>query len=149
MVAKTGVARLALTTGAPVIPVAHWGTQVILPYGSKDLKLFPRKIVRTVAGPPVDLSKWEGGRLSGTALREATAAIMADVTALVAGLRGETPPAVPYDADARSRAVPATPPAAPLTPGSSGTPSPVSSGNGTAVVHEATGDPGPGEASPA
>ena len=49
MVAKTGIARLALTTGAPVIPVAHWGTQVILPYGSKDLKLFPRKIVRTVA----------------------------------------------------------------------------------------------------
>src|ERR1700739_423152 len=32
MVAKTGVARLALTTGAPVIPVARWGTQAILPY---------------------------------------------------------------------------------------------------------------------
>jgi len=154
MVAKTGVARLALTTGAPVIPVAHWGTQVILPYGSKDLKLFPRKIVRTVAGPPVDLSKWEGGRLSGTALREATAAIMADVTALVAGLRGETPPAVPYDADAQSKTVPAASPAAPLSPGSPGSASPASSGpassgNGTAAVHEATGDPGPGEASPA
>ena len=31
MVAKTGVARLALTTGAPVVPVAHWGAQEILP----------------------------------------------------------------------------------------------------------------------
>jgi hypothetical protein len=97
MVAKTGVARLALTSGAPVIPVAHWGTHEILRYGSKDLKLFPRKTVRTVAGPPVDLSKWAGGRLTATALREATAAIMAEVTVLVAGLRGEEPPAVPYD----------------------------------------------------
>src|ERR1700691_1024584 len=35
MVAKTGVARVALSTGAPVIPVAHWGTYDILPYGSK------------------------------------------------------------------------------------------------------------------
>src|SRR5215471_711421 len=97
MVAKTGVARLALTTGAPVIPVAHWGTQDILPYGSKKVRLFPRKTVRTVAGPPVDLSKWQGGRLTGTALREATAAIMSDVTAMLAQLRNEEPPAVPYD----------------------------------------------------
>jgi 1-acyl-sn-glycerol-3-phosphate acyltransferase len=143
MAAKTGVARLALTTGAPVIPVAHWGTQVILPYGSKDLKLFPRKIVRTVAGRPVDLSKWEGRRLTATALREATAAIMGDVTALVAELRGETPPAVPYDSDTGSRTVPAKSPAAPLSPG-----------NGTAAaaedaVSEAAGNGGPGEASPA
>src|SRR5258708_22658380 len=56
MVAKTGVARLALTTGAPVIPVAHWGTHDILRYGSKDLKLFPRKTVLTLAGPAVDLA---------------------------------------------------------------------------------------------
>ena len=34
MVAKTGVARLALATGIPVIPVAHWGAQRILPYGN-------------------------------------------------------------------------------------------------------------------
>jgi 1-acyl-sn-glycerol-3-phosphate acyltransferase len=104
MVAKTGVARLALTTGAPVIPVARWGTHAILPYGSSKLTLFPRKTVRTVAGPPVDLSKWEGGRLTATVLREATAAIMVDVTALLAGLRGEEPPAVPYDP--ASKAVP-------------------------------------------
>ncbi len=97
MVAKTGVARLALTSGAPVIPVAHWGTHDILRYGSKDLKLFPRKTVRTVAGPPVDLSKWAGSRLTGTVLREATAAIMGEVTTLVGQLRGEQPPAVPYD----------------------------------------------------
>ena len=84
MVAKTGVARLALATGAPVIPVAHWGTQDILPYGSKKPKLCPRKTVRTIAGQPVDLSEWAGQQTSAKALRAATDAIMADVTALVA-----------------------------------------------------------------
>ena len=97
MVSKTGVARLALATGAPVIPVAHWGTHDILPYGSKKVRLFPRKTVRTVAGPPVDLSQWAGQQTSAKALRAATAAIMGEVTALVARLRGEEPPAVPYD----------------------------------------------------
>jgi 1-acyl-sn-glycerol-3-phosphate acyltransferase len=105
MVAKTGVARLALATGAPVIPVAHWGTQAILPYGSKKVRLFPRKTVRTVAGPPVDLSQWAGQKTSARALRAATAAIMAEVTALVAGLRAEEPPAVPYDPSLSSRTV--------------------------------------------
>jgi 1-acyl-sn-glycerol-3-phosphate acyltransferase len=97
MVAKTGVARVALSSGAPVIPVAHWGTQDILPYGSKKVRLFPRKTVRTVAGKPVDLSEWAGKHTSAKALRAATDAIMADVTALVAQLREETPPAVPFD----------------------------------------------------
>ena len=143
MVAKTGVARLALKTGTPVIPVARWGTQVILPYGSSKLRLFPRKTVRTVAGPPVDLSRWAGSRLTATTLREATAAIMADVTALVAGLRGETPPAVPYDPATRSRTVPATSPAAPLSPGN-GAAAPAE-----AAVSEAAGDSRPGEVSPA
>jgi 1-acyl-sn-glycerol-3-phosphate acyltransferase len=107
MVSKTGAARLALSTGAPVIPVAHWGTYDILPYGSKKLELFPRKTVRTIAGPPVDLSQWAGQQTSAKALRAATAAIMADVTALVAKLRDEEPPAVPYDPSLVSRTIPA------------------------------------------
>ena len=97
MVAKTGVARLALATGAPVIPVARWGTQDILPYGSKKPKLWPRQTVRTVAGKPVDLSEWAGKHTSAKALRAATDAIMADVTALLATLRNEEPPAIPFD----------------------------------------------------
>jgi 1-acyl-sn-glycerol-3-phosphate acyltransferase len=101
MVSKTGVARLALTSGAPVIPIAHWGTVDILPYGSKKvfsgLFLPPRKTVHTIAGPPVDLSAWQGKHTSARALREATAAIMGEVAALVGQLRGEEPPAVPYD----------------------------------------------------
>jgi hypothetical protein len=100
MVGKTGAARLALTTGAPVIPIAHWGAQDILPYGSKKPKLFPRKTVRMVAGPPVDLSAYAGQRLSASTLRAATADIMADITGLLAKIRQATPPAVPWNPDA-------------------------------------------------
>jgi 1-acyl-sn-glycerol-3-phosphate acyltransferase len=96
MEAKTGVARLALATGAPVIPIAHWGTQDIIRYGTSKVHLFPRKTVRTIAGPPVDLSRWEGQHTSARALREATAEIMSVIAALVGELRGETPPEVPY-----------------------------------------------------
>jgi 1-acyl-sn-glycerol-3-phosphate acyltransferase len=97
MAAKTGVARVALATGAPVIPVARWGTQNVLPYGSKKARVWPRQTVRTVAGKPVDLSEWAGKSTSAKSLRAATDAIMADVTALVASLRGAEPPAVPFD----------------------------------------------------
>ena len=97
MAAKTGVARLALATGVPVIPVAHWGTQDILPYGEKKPRLLPRKSVHVVAGRPVDLSQWAGQQHSAKALRTATDAIMAQVAELVGQLRGETPPPVPYD----------------------------------------------------
>jgi 1-acyl-sn-glycerol-3-phosphate acyltransferase len=101
MVGKTGAARLALTTGVPVIPVAHWGAQDVLPYGSKRPHVFPRKTIQTVAGPPVDLSAYAGRRLSASTLRAATAAIMADITALLAKIRQQTPPAVPWDPSAR------------------------------------------------
>jgi len=116
MVAKTGVARLALVSGVPVIPVAHWGTQAILPYGSKKVRLFPRKTVRTVAGPPVDLSQWAGERMSASTLRAATAAIMKQVTALVAQLRGEEPPAIVFDPNLAFRTNGIAPPAPSLSP---------------------------------
>jgi 1-acyl-sn-glycerol-3-phosphate acyltransferase len=103
MVGKTGAARLALTTGAPVVPVAQWGAQEILPYGSKKPKLWPRTTVRMVAGPPVDLSAYQGQRLGASTLQAATADIMADITALLAKIRQETPPAAPWDLDAGGR----------------------------------------------
>jgi 1-acyl-sn-glycerol-3-phosphate acyltransferase len=97
MVAKTGVARLALATGAPVIPVAQWGAQRILPYGSKRPHLFPRTTVQVIAGPPVDLSAFDGQPLRPKVLRDATDLIMKDITGLLARIRGETAPAKPYD----------------------------------------------------
>ena len=56
-----------------------------------------------VAGPPVNLSAFTGQPPSSNVLREATDAIMKDITALLAGIRGETPPAEPYDWAAERR----------------------------------------------
>jgi 1-acyl-sn-glycerol-3-phosphate acyltransferase len=96
MVSKTGVARLALESGIPVVPIAHWGAQRILPYGKFVPKLLPRKTVQIVAGPPVDLSEFAGQPLSNKVLRAATDKIMTEVTAQLGGLRGMTPPAEFY-----------------------------------------------------
>ncbi|MCC5576756.1 1-acyl-sn-glycerol-3-phosphate acyltransferase [Microtetraspora sp. AC03309] len=97
MAGKTGVARLALTTGAPVIPIAHWGAHELLPYGEKKPRLFPRKTFKVLAGPPVDLSRFEGQPMRGTVLREATADIMAAITGQLAEIRDENAPESPYD----------------------------------------------------
>lgn len=96
MQSKTGVARLALATGAPVVPVGHWGAQSVLAYGSFRPHLIPRRTVRIVAGPPVDLSEFDGKPLDAATLRAATDKIMTDVAGLVGKLRGEDPPAEPY-----------------------------------------------------
>jgi 1-acyl-sn-glycerol-3-phosphate acyltransferase len=104
MVARTGAARLALATGVPVVPLAVWGAHVILPYGSKRPHLVPRHMVRMLAGPPVDLSAYQGQPLTRDVLRDATAAIMSDITGLLAQVRGGTPPAQPFDVAAARRA---------------------------------------------
>jgi 1-acyl-sn-glycerol-3-phosphate acyltransferase len=96
MVSKTGVARLAMETGAPVIPVAHWGAERILPYGNYVPRLLPRKTVKIVAGPPVDLSEFTDLQPTSQVLRAMTSKIMRDVADLLGELRGETPPAEPY-----------------------------------------------------
>jgi 1-acyl-sn-glycerol-3-phosphate acyltransferase len=97
MVGKSGAVRIALRTGAPVIPIGHWGAQFLLkPYG-KLPRLLPRKTMRVAAGPPLDLSAFRGLELTPALARKATVAVMAAVTGLVAGLRGEQPPAEPFD----------------------------------------------------
>ncbi|MFF7678565.1 lysophospholipid acyltransferase family protein [Actinacidiphila glaucinigra] len=99
MVGKTGVARVALMTKAPVIPVAQWGAnEVMPPYATeKKLRLFPRRTLRVVAGPPVDLSAFYGQEASAEVLRDATDTIMAAVSELLGELRGQTPPAERFD----------------------------------------------------
>lgn len=54
---KTGLARLALHTGVPVIPVAMIGTEKVNPPGSKMWR-FGRVTVRF--GRPMDFSRFEG-----------------------------------------------------------------------------------------
>ena len=113
MTGKTGAARIGLATGAPVIPVAHWGAQdVLAPYSSTP-RLLPRKHVTIHAGPPVDLADLTGGRIDTATAAEATERIMGAITDLLAGIRGEEPPAERFDPRAqgvsefgRPRAVP-------------------------------------------
>ncbi|GAA4074728.1 lysophospholipid acyltransferase family protein [Nonomuraea soli] len=97
MQGKTGVARLALETGAKVIPVAHWGAQELLPYGSSKPKPFPRKTFAVSVGEPVDLSKYEGQPMRGKVLKEATNDIMMAITHQLAELRGEKAPEKPWE----------------------------------------------------
>ncbi|MCV7032407.1 lysophospholipid acyltransferase family protein [Mycobacterium sherrisii] len=54
---KTGLARLALQTGVPVIPVAMIGTNVVNPPGTTMLR-FGKVTVRF--GKPMDFSRFEG-----------------------------------------------------------------------------------------
>jgi 1-acyl-sn-glycerol-3-phosphate acyltransferase len=103
MAAKTGVARIALQTGAPVIPVGQWGAQKFLGRDKKP-RPFPRKRLYLRAGPPVDLSAWAGAEPTAEVLRAVTAKVMNDVTALVGELRGEAPPETPYALDERRSA---------------------------------------------
>lgn len=104
MVGKTGAARLALSSGVPVIPIAQWGPQLILPQYSKRVHPFPRKKISVHAGPPVDLSDLLGRPQDASVLTEATERIMAAITALLEEIRGEKAPAVRYDMRKAARA---------------------------------------------
>ncbi|MEN2744772.1 lysophospholipid acyltransferase family protein [Sinomonas halotolerans] len=97
MKGHTGAARLALKTGAPVVPIAHWGDHELFPRYAKRLHVFPRKKARVLVGDPVDLSDLRERPMDKTTLVEATDRIMAAITALLGELRGEEPPAVRWD----------------------------------------------------
>lgn len=94
---KTGAARIALTTGCPVIPVGQWGAQDLLPAYSARPHVFPRRTTVYKAGDPVDLSEFEGQPLTADVLHAATERIMDAITALVADIRGEQPPNTRFD----------------------------------------------------
>jgi 1-acyl-sn-glycerol-3-phosphate acyltransferase len=106
MVGKTGAARIALMTRCPVIPVAQWGPQEILPPYSKRLRLLPRKTMHVRAGAPVDLGDLYDRPVTAAVLREATDRITAAVTAELEVLRGEPAPAERFDA--RKHGLPTT-----------------------------------------
>lgn len=94
---KTGAARMALASGAPVVPVVHWGEeQILAPYARRP-KLFPRATVRVVAGDPIDLSDLRGGEITRARIDEATDRIMATLTRLLEEIRGEKAPVERFD----------------------------------------------------
>lgn len=97
MTGKTGAVRLAVASGAPLIPVAQWGVHKILAPYSKVLKVFPRKKVTLICGDPVDLSKWRGKEDDPAAMEEATQSVMRILIEMVAKLRHEPSPGEIFD----------------------------------------------------
>jgi 1-acyl-sn-glycerol-3-phosphate acyltransferase len=94
---KSGAARIALATGAPVIPVGQWGAQELLPAYSTRPHPFPRKTVRMKVGEPVDLSDLLAQEPTTKVVAEATHRIMDAIVDLVADVRGEPRPAELFD----------------------------------------------------
>jgi len=76
---RTGVARLALETKVPVIPVAVVGTDEIAPPGKK-FGSFTRPVVRF--GKPLDFSRYEGLENDRYILRSITDEIMYEIMRL-------------------------------------------------------------------
>lgn len=76
---KTGVARLALETGVPVIPVAVVGTNVVAPPGKKF-----GTVIRPVVhfGKPLDFSRYEGMENDRYILRSITDEVMYEIMRL-------------------------------------------------------------------
>ncbi|MEU3555032.1 lysophospholipid acyltransferase family protein [Streptomyces fragilis] len=97
MTGKTGAARVALSTKCPVIPVAQWGANELLPPYSKKPSPFPRKTARVVAGPPIDLSRFHDREMTPELLKECTEAIMDAITRELEQIRGEKAPERRYD----------------------------------------------------
>ncbi len=75
---RTGVGWLALTSGAPVVPVAVIGTDAVQPVGSRRLRVRP---VRIRFGPPVEPTAY-AGLPAGRARREITDEVMARIGAM-------------------------------------------------------------------
>ena len=106
---KTGVARLALASGATVVPVAQWGAHEVLPYtapkgllGALGRALRRRPVVRVHFAAPVDLSGLSAER-PGDALR-ATDRILDAITRRVgAAAPRRARPAAPRRPDPAGR----------------------------------------------
>jgi 1-acyl-sn-glycerol-3-phosphate acyltransferase len=76
---KTGVARLAIESGAPIIPVAMVGTDVAQPVGQK----VPSRVdVGMRIGTPIHATEYAGRQEDRDALRELTDAVMRAIQAL-------------------------------------------------------------------
>jgi 1-acyl-sn-glycerol-3-phosphate acyltransferase len=96
MKGKTGIARLYLQTGAPVVPVLSWGTQRLFDprEGHRGMHLrWRRTPVTLVAGPPIDLSRWDGAEPTGPDLHGITDEIMDVLHTMMVEIRGEQPEA--------------------------------------------------------
>lgn len=99
---KTGALRLALGGDLPLIPMAQWGVQQILPRYGK-LK-FPRRARVVVEfGPAMDVSEYRATATQPATLTRATDALMGRIAEMLAGLRGIPAPAERWNPSAHGQ----------------------------------------------
>lgn len=93
MVGRIGMIRLALSTGAPVIPVGQWGVHKLLPKGDKVPNIRARHTSAIRIGTESELD-WIRTMDQPTQkdLVAATEQVMGEITDLMAPLHGGTPP---------------------------------------------------------
>ena len=79
---RTGVARLALAAGVPVIPCGLVGTERVMPKDAKLPRLTGRLQVRVRFGQPLDFSRYAGRETDRMVLRSVTDEIMYEIMQL-------------------------------------------------------------------
>jgi 1-acyl-sn-glycerol-3-phosphate acyltransferase len=94
---RPGAVKMALDAGVPLVPMAQWGAQTLLPRRSKFPRLLPRPRFEVRVGPAIDLSDLAAWPDQNAAARAGTERLMAKITELLADIRGETPPNEPFN----------------------------------------------------
>ncbi|MFD2757962.1 lysophospholipid acyltransferase family protein [Gulosibacter faecalis] len=94
---KSGAVRLALESGAPLIPMASWGAQALVPRYERKLHLRWRTPIQVRVGDPIDLSEFAGKHKSRAAVEEATRRLMVEITRLLEEIRDGQAPDELYD----------------------------------------------------
>ena len=97
MTALSGTARLAITTGVPLYPIAQWGSHRVIPNSGRGFFIFNRHLLKVSVAPAVDFSEFHGLELDTEVLARATDKLMWAITAELAILREEPMPARLWD----------------------------------------------------
>jgi 1-acyl-sn-glycerol-3-phosphate acyltransferase len=79
---RTGIARLALAAGVPVIPTGLVGTDIVMPKEAKMPKFTGRLEVKVRFGKALDFSRFQGRERDRFALRSVTDEIMYEIMRL-------------------------------------------------------------------
>jgi 1-acyl-sn-glycerol-3-phosphate acyltransferase len=90
MQGKTGIARIALRSGLPVMPLAVWGTHHVIQ--EKEIGFSFHRPIWVRAGRPMDFSEYAGRAEDSAVLRKVTDEVMDELTRLVQGMRKDYPP---------------------------------------------------------
>ncbi len=97
MKGKTGLARLALDTRVPVVPIIQWGAQDVMDrYAPFIPKLHRPKLLINVL-PPIDYSDIEGDSSNWEGVRELTRRLQNALEEGAATMRAEEAPATPWN----------------------------------------------------